>query len=277
MSLGAMSVGLIAIAATVLVGVVVVALLPRAPGLDLPPPPPPAPPTWTLTLPAGQPPATVQQLFNDGVAAMRRRRSSEALRAFYRVLLMENGNRAAERWSFTAGEHLMLDTLELRLDETRADRVARESARDALLERWPRRKVAKELKESFRDDPVVLAKTGWAPSQAEANLARLIDRAFTDANAGRLEQAAASFDEAYQRTRNPALEQRASFGRESVRRELARRVAEDWRRGIDAETRGDAGGARAAFERVLALDPANPSARARLNYLGGAPSVVSTP
>lgn len=274
-SLGVMSVGIIALAATVLVGLITVLTWPSTTGLDLPPQPEPAPPSWTLTLPPNPPPATVSTLFNDGVAAMRRRHSSEALRAFYRVLLAENGNRAAERWSFTAGEHLMLDTLELRHHETKLDRDARNAARDELLAKWPRRKAARELRARFRDDPVVLAKTGWPPSQAEANLARTIDRAIIDANAGRLVDAANAFDDVYSRTQNPTLEQRATFGRQSVRRDLAKLVAADWRAGIDAQARGHLDEARAAYQRVLALDPTNPSAKARLSDLGGAaPSVT---
>ena len=276
-AVGTLGVGLISLPIPLVAGVALVLWAPRQRAAELPPVPPPAPPAWQLEMPAGQAPATVGELFDEGVAAMRERKSSAALRAFYRVLLQEPGNRAAERWSFTAGEHLMLDTLEQRLAERRAQEGTRVAQRDQHLEKWPARGAARVLRRDYRDDPVVLARTGWAPSERERELVRDVDAAIRSANAGAWASAVTGFEAVLDQTRNPALAERARFGRDVARRALAREVVDPWRLGIQAELAGDLDTAREAFRRVLDVDPLNPSARVRQATLGEGPATPDDP
>lgn len=276
LAMGSLSVALLAVAAAVLVAAGTFALLPGRSGVALPPTPKPLPPSWTLDLPADAPTKTVDELFEDGVSAMKQRQSGDALRSFYRVLLTQKGNRAAERWSFTAGEHLMLDTLENRLTETERERSERERERDALLDEYPRRDAAAALRERFRDDPAVLSRTGWNPSAAEAALSKELDVAFTKANAGEWAASRDGFAAVLAKTRNGVLTQRASFGLSMARRSLAGAVSTTWRLGVEAENRGDLDEARDLYRRVLTIDPNNASARARMSYLGAQPAAGRT-
>ncbi|MFK7929001.1 MAG: FHA domain-containing protein [Myxococcota bacterium] len=272
LAMGSLSVGMLALAAAILVGAGALLLMPRSNAVPLPPVPTPLPPSWTLDLDPATADLSVDQLFDEGVDDMRNRRSAPALAAFYRILLVEKGNRAAERWSFTAGEHLMLDTLENRLKETEAERTSRERSRDALLARYPRRDATEDLRERFRDDPAVLTRTGWNPSASEAALSKQLDAAIAKANAGDWTTARDGFEEVLGTTKNGVLTKRASFGLGAARRALADAVSTDWRLGVEAENRGDLVEAREAFRRVLAIDTKNPSARARLSYLGAQPA-----
>lgn len=271
MSLGALSVALLAVAATVALGVGLMMTVPRSGAFEPPAFPEPHPPTWTLKLPAGLPSATVGDLFDEGVAAMREKRTEDALQAFYRVLLVEPGNRSAERWSFTAGEHLMLNTLQQRLDEMRTAEAARVSERDALLADFPKRRAAKALREAFRDDPVVLSRTGWAPSSAENALAGQVDEALEAAESGDPSAAVASLGEVLRKTQHPVIARRARFAQEALRRSIALEVALQWRRGVNAQLDGDLDAAREAYQAVLTVDPRHTSSRIRLRNLGGSP------
>lgn len=247
---------------------ITVLVRPRKPSVSLLPIPEPSPPAWTLDPSVPAPTGSVESLFEQGVDAMRRAQAAPALRAFREILVQDPGNRAAERWSFTAGEHLMLDHMKSLMEAERLDRERREATRDGLLAKLPGRAPKKALKEQFRDDPVVLARMGWMPSQVEGRLARDLDAAFKLANEGDHGGALQIFARVLGETQNPALFQRARFGQQAVRRALSAQVAADWRAGVSAELNGKVTEAREAYRRVLAIDRDNPSARARLLKLG---------
>jgi len=269
LGLGALTVGLLSVAAALFVLAGVVAVSRTASPTGLLPDKPPLPPGWTLGGPA--PEGSVAELFDQGEDAMRQDAPDRALRAFRQILVLDKGNRAAERWSFAAGEHLMLDHMYERLEARQTERTAQEAERDRLLERAPRRDAMHALRHQFRDDPIVLTRMGWAPSKDEAELARELDRAYGLANADQPAEARDIFADVLQRSQNPAVLTRARFGLQAARKELAARVAADWRAGVEAERRADLPAARAAYRRVLAIDRDNPSARVRLGYLGSGP------
>ncbi len=269
-SIGFVGVALMTLTATLAVGVVVLLLLPRAPALPIPPERPVRPPPWRVEVAADAPNLTVAALFEQGVASMRAHQPGPALTAFYRVLLLEPGNRAAERLSYTAGEHLLIGSLEGTLQTNSAARAARDAERDALISQLPRRSAAAALRDQFRDDPLVLATTGWGPSAAEAEVATRIDEATALANDGRWTEASSAFAEALRQTRNPALLERARFGRSGVRLRLAQAAASAWRAGVEAERRGDLERAKADYSLALERDPTHVSARLRLAALAGA-------
>jgi pSer/pThr/pTyr-binding forkhead associated (FHA) protein len=265
-SLGALAVALIALTGTLIVGLAVMIVVLR-PASPIPKDPPPRPPAWTVN----EPPIAdlpVPELFDQGVEAMRRREPGAALGAFWRVLVKEPGNPAAERWSFTAGEHLVLDTLETQFDQALAARRTREAERDGWLAEYPKATARDALREKHRDDPSVLARTGWTPSANEAQMARDLDQALLAANGGAWADAHAAIQDIARRTQNPALRERSRFAASATRRELARRVAPVWRAAIEHERAGRLNEAREGYQAVLALDPRNPSATVRLAALG---------
>ncbi len=269
LGLGAVTIGLVCVAASLMVLAGVVAFSLRSQGVQLLPEPRPLPPAWTLSTSVQG--TDVAALFAKGEDAMRQDRPEEALRTFHRILVIDPGNRAAERWSFAAGEHLMLDHMQARLDARAAERKASEAERDALLQRLPKQDAVHSLRHAFRDDPVVLTRMGWAPSKKEADLARQLDRAYTLANTGDTLTARDVFLDVLRESQNPAVIERARFGLRAARQELASQAAADWRLGVEAELARDLPAARAAYRRVLAIDQANPSAKARLGYLGSGP------
>lgn len=267
-SLGFVAVGLISLASVLALGIGILLVLgPRGPSVPLPENPPVAPPTWSLKLSNEGGDPSVDELFKRGVASMKERDPGKALEAFYQVLLIEPGNRAAERLSYTAGEHLVLQSMESVMTEARSERTKLEAERDELLKAWPRSSAKKALSERFRDDPVVLKRTNWPPSETETKIAASLDSAMRLANEGEWTKAIETFDEALTATRNPALRERAHLGKTSARRALSASVASYWRDGVTAQAQGDLIRARAAFDKVLELDPHNPSAKARLAKL----------
>jgi pSer/pThr/pTyr-binding forkhead associated (FHA) protein len=269
-SIGFVGVALLTLTATLATGLLVLLLLPKGPTIHVPTQAPPKPPTWTVS--GARADASVEQLFADGIAAMRARKPGDALPSFHRVLVLEPGNRAAERLSYTAGEHLLASALEAEMRAATTAKSALDAERDALLAAWPRRAAAAALQERFRDDPLVLATTGWTPSAAEVELAARIDEAIKLGNEGRWPEARSGFEEALRQTRNPVLKERARLGRDAARLALARAASSAWRAGVAKEHAGDVAGARSAYERALVHDPTQAAARIRLARLpAGAP------
>ncbi|TVQ93618.1 MAG: FHA domain-containing protein [Deltaproteobacteria bacterium] len=267
-SLGFVAVGLVTLASTLIVGIAVLLLVgPRGGGLPLPADPPPSPPSWELTLSQPQPDATVTQLFDRGVQQMRKRDPAKALEAFYQVLVVDPGNRAAERLSYTAGEHVVVAAMEQVMKANREERTKSDAERDELLRTWPRASSKRALKERFRDDPIVLKRTGWPPSEHEVNIASNIDNAMKLANEGSWAEAVETFAAVLDTTNDPVLKDRARLGQLAARRSLAAATAGYWREGVAAQVQGDFIRAKAAFDKVLELDPNNPSALARQDLL----------
>lgn len=266
-SVGFAAVAVLALAATILVGLAALLLLPPQPVGLLAEAPEPSPPTWHLELDASRPNATVSELFEQGVQHMRGREPGPALEAFYQVLLAEPGNRAAERLSYTAAEHLLLSKLEKDVNRAAAAREAYEAERDELLEAWPRRSAASALAERFRDDPVVIARTGWEASEDEIAVTAAIDEGIRLAQDGSWVKARAQLDDAMAKTRNPALRDRASIGKAAAAQRLTRQIAPHWTAGVIAEIQGDHDRARSHYQRVIERDPAHVSAQLRLERL----------
>jgi tetratricopeptide (TPR) repeat protein len=234
----------------------------------------PMPPSWTLQLPPGLPAAPVDQLFTEGIEALREGETRKALESFYRALQADPGNPSAERLSFAAGEFMVMDALETEMKAAADARVAYEQDRDDLLERAEYRGrrgflARKELTERFGDDPVVLDTLNWrTPEAVEARQARAAE-AVKLANEEKWAEAYAAYQEVLAEAKDPVLKDRARAGIKSARRELARLVATRWQQAVAAEAQGSLDSARSLYRQILEVDPANPSARLRLERLGG--------
>lgn len=268
-SIGFIGIALLTLTATVVLGLGILLLQPRPAAVPLPPELATAPPTWSVPLPSGAASATVPELFDSGVQHLKARRAGPALQAFYGMLTQDPGNQVAQRLSYAAGEYVLVDALEKHMRASIDERTTRDAERDALLGEYPRRQAATSLYERFRDDPVVLARTGWSPSEAEREIATRIDEAYRLAHEGRWPEAQSGFTEALRDTNNPVLKERARVGRDAARWQLARQSATAWRAGVVAERNGDLTAAQQSYRQALERVPTHASARIRLERLTG--------
>lgn len=262
-------VGLVALVAALAVVIGILAVYPTGPQR---PELEPTPPDWVLQLPGGLPQATITELFEQGIAAMRERENRDALEAFYRALTADPGNTTAERLAFVAGEFVVLDAIEPQLREDASARLTREARRDSLLEEAPKRtargrRAQATLEEEYREDPLVIEAMGWEPGpETVAAKARIDEAAALEAEED-WAAAAAVYDEVLAVTRDPSLRKTATARQRIAQRELAREVAVDWRAGIEHESWGRLDEARSHYQRVLEVDPGNVSIRLRLERL----------
>lgn len=232
------------------------------------------PPTWTLAIPdAPAPdPASADKLFETGMQAMRQHDHRAALQAFYLALKARPNDPASERFAFVAGEYVVLGALRPALDAQARAAEARERRRIELLDEARHsgrrgRIAADTLASEFRDDPTVQKAMGWGPSARTRKLQERIAAAAVALTRENWADAAAIYADVLAKTHDPPTRQTARGGLKVARRELARGCAEEWRAGILAEAGGKLDEARAHYQKVLALDPGNPSARLHLARL----------
>lgn len=230
------------------------------------------PPGWHVELPGGLPSSDVKTLQTQGMEALRKGDNKTALVDFFRILQAEPGKASAERLAFAAGEYLVLEQLQVELKANGEARVAREKKRDDLLKvalgSTPAKRAATDtLAAEFRDDAVVVEKMSWTPSEASLKVTASLTDAAAKQDHNAWADAARVYREVYLETRDPAARQASRAGMKATRRELAREIGLDWRKGVVAMADGDDAAARAAFETVKKTDPDNPSVRLRAGAL----------
>lgn len=230
------------------------------------------PPGWHLELPGGLPSSDVKTLQTEGMEALRKGDNKTALVDFYRILLAEPGKASAERLAFAAGEYLVLEQLQVELKANGEARVLREKKRDDLLKvalgsSSAKRSASDTLAAEFRDDPVVVEKMSWTPSEAALKVTAALTDAASKQDNNAWSDAARAYRDVYLTTHDPSARKTARAGLKATRRELAREVGLEWRRGVVAMADGEVVAARASFETVKKLDPDNPSVRLRAGAL----------
>lgn len=233
---------------------------------------PPRPPAWHLDLPGGLESAPANELFGTGVTRLSEGDYRGALEDFYRVLDADPGHRSADRFAFAAGERLVLDTMQRHLEQQIAAQKAREAERSKLLRDSRRsgrvrRNAQAALEERFREDPVVIEAMGWKPTERLVALERKTEEAAELLDKLSYAEAAARYQEVLDGSRDPALRKTAAAGLKVSQREIARGHAETWRRAVLAEATGSPDDARPLFQELASADPANVSARLRLERL----------
>lgn len=232
-------------------------------------PPPPAlqahPTAWALNLPAGLEGGTTDSMFRAGVEKMKKEDHRGALQDFYRVLQADPGSRNAKKFALAAGEVVVLESLEGWLVQEARAKKEHEARRDTLLSRVRRggrlgRNAEDELEEKFRDDPVVIEKMGWEPTDEMVAREKAAEDAAQALATERYGEAVDKYQLVLEGSRQSSERVQALAGLKTCRRELARNVAVDWRKAVMAWALGNEAAAKAGFESVLKEDPTNPSA-----------------
>ena len=252
-----------AVLAVGVVAVIVVALVMTRP--DPLPVIVPHPLAWSLDLPGGLESASADALFEAGVAKMRDGKNREALQDFYRVLTADAANMPAEKFSFAAGELMVLDALSEHHKHVTKARKDQDARRDKLLRDTRRsgragRDARAAIEEQFRNDPKAIEEMGWKKTPAAVALEKALAEA-TELNAAqKYVEADKKFRKVLKETQDPAVRKAALAGLTVCQRELARTVAVSWHEAIMLEATGQPG-SQAKFEEVLSAHSTNPSAK----------------
>ncbi len=225
-------------------------------------------PAWALDLPGGLESASADSLFEDGVAKMRDGKNREALQDFYRVLTADPANASAEKFSFAAGELMVLDALAARHKQVVKARKEREARRDKLIRDAKRsgrtgRTAKATLEAEFRDDPTAMAEMGWAKTEAAIALDKTLAEAADSSAAEAYNDADEKYRKVLAESKDSTLWKTAAAGMKVCQRELARGIAVPWSEAVMLEATGTAG-AQPKFEEVLSAHPTNASVKLHL-------------
>jgi hypothetical protein len=196
-----------------------------------------------------------------------------ALQNFYRVLLADPDNASGKKFAFAAGEHLVVEALDMQFKNAKQKRDVEVKERDKLLKKWKKgdrnaKDYKKELKEKYPSDPVVITSLKLEDSPAVRTLKKhLIDGAENMTNQ-RYQKAAKDYETVLAASRNEEMRKTALSGLRSAQRELARQVQTTWADAVIAEAKGNQAKARVGFHNVAQIDPDNHSARLHSAKLG---------
>lgn len=226
------------------------------------------PPRWALALPNGLPGVSVTKLFDEGTAAMQGGDNRLALQNFYRVLFYDQGNSAAKKFAFAAGERLVVSSLKTEFDAVAAAKASRDVERDRLLKAKDNAKNRAVLEEQYGDDPAVRAALGLGISTQDQALQSRMVEATNFAAASSWGEAAKAYREVLVGTQDPKLRETVQMGYSSALQQLARSTSSDWRAAVGASVRGDREAARAAFTKVNEKDPGNISYKVHTAVFG---------
>ncbi len=190
----------------------------------------------------------------------------------YRVLESDPGNPLAESFAFGAGEMLLLDKLEEKLQKDALTLGTLHKERDELIAVALRggaagQRAERTLQTKHRDDPKVLSALGWTPSEELRALRRLNADGADAAKRGKHVIAARNFRQVLGKARDTETRRAAIVGVQNAERELARAAAVAWRQAVLAQARGDQAAARDAFAQVMKADEHNVSARLHLGRI----------
>lgn len=221
---------------------------------------------WKLDLPGGLPGGSTDGTFNAGIEKMKQRDYRGALLDFYRVLDADPGSHMARKFALVAGEVVVLDHLGAHLAQESRERAEVNARRDLLIDRAKRggklgKAAEATLIEEFREDPVAIKAMNWEPTEAMVARAEAKKRAAAALSTEDYAAAAKDYELVLAGSTEADERIQALASLKTCRRELARQVSAEWSAAALAEGLGDAEGAAAAFERVKAVDPANPCAR----------------
>ncbi|MCO4745970.1 MAG: FHA domain-containing protein [Proteobacteria bacterium] len=208
------------------------------------------------------------QLFELGRTAIENSKPDEAFAAFSHVLSKKPGDPSAERFALLAAEFQVLDQLQGTMESRALERETIAAKRDALFEvtltRTARaRRAVQVIRAEYRADPLAQAHMGWDRTDEQTALVERLD----EANALLIQGNAYPAMKLYRSIEAEAVHEdtlaSARAGMVRARKLQAEEVASRWRRGVLAQSAGDGAAAKAEFQKVLDMDPKNPSIAVR--------------
>jgi pSer/pThr/pTyr-binding forkhead associated (FHA) protein len=230
---------------------------------------PPRPPRWELKLPAGLPDATAETLLADGRTKLSAGEHRDALEDFYRVVVEVPEQRAANTLAVTAGQYLVLESLQKAFSNHAAAELERIAERDRLLTtfrtgpRTPSREAWNQLKRKFKDDPLVIEALGLEPPASVAQLEKSLAEAEEKVRVQKYDDAVVLYEKVLEESSDPAKRLEVVKRLQAASSEVARLSAPAWTEAVMAERASPEEG-KAKLLALLAEHPSNPSVQIHL-------------
>lgn len=226
----------------------------------------PRPPRWELKVPPGRPAATDEQLVASGQSKLGAGDHRGALEDLYRVVVKAPDNTAAKTLAVTAGEYLVLESLQKAFSDHLAEEVERNAERDRLLEvaRKGSRTQALEaknlLKRKFKEDPKVIDALDLVRPDSLVAIERSLALADEKLKVQKFDEAEVEYARVLEESRDPKQRLKAIEGHWMAANEVARLSQTVWSDAVVAERR-QPDTAKAKFAALLSEHPSNPSAQ----------------
>lgn len=223
-------------------------------------------PRWELKVPAGLPPASDEQLIAAGQQALSKGEHRAALENFYRVVSLHPENRAANTLAVTAGEYLVLDSLQKAFSDHAAAELERIADRDRLLDvarKGPRTQALEarnQLKRKYKEDPVVIEALQLVRPDSLEALDRSVALAEEKVKVQKYDDAVELYESILVDSHDPKQRVEVVKGLRVAASEVARLSAPAWTDAVVLE-RKDPDQGRARFAALLEEHPSNPSAQ----------------
>lgn len=225
----------------------------------------PRPPRWELKLPPGRATAVGEQLLADGQEKLTAGDHRGALEDFYRVVVERPDDRLANTLAVTAGEALVLETLQKAFSENAANEAERIRERDRLLrtaESGPRTQALEAknvLKRKFKEDQQVIEALQLDRPASLVEMDQALAEAKKKVSAQQFDDAVILYEKVLEEATDPARRLAVVKDRQVAATEVARRSASAWTDAVMTE-RLDAAQGKEKFLALLDDHPSNPSA-----------------
>lgn len=244
-----------------------------------------APLNWNLDLPA-MPESTNKQLIDEAMAKAAAAEYRITLQNLYRVLQAQPDDPTAKKFSAFAGEMMVIEALEKDLASRLAAERVRVEERDRLLgdlrdrRLGVRNRAKSKLRNSYREDPVVLAYNEknprefngvWGLTNRQQNQRDQLQRMEREVSTGQYEKAIRTGQRLLEDSNDEALRNTVRTQLDAAEKPLAEKVAIAWRSGVMSAATGKKELAITDLETLLTVNQHNRSAELRLEDLRSRP------
>lgn len=229
----------------------------------------PRPPRWELKVPAGRPDAAADQLLAAGRDKLSQGDHKGALEDFYRVVVELPEQRAANTLAVTAGQYLVLESLQKAFSDHAAQEIDRTAERDRLLRiaksgpRTPSLEAQNQLKRKFREDPVVVTALGLEPPDSVVQIGKALAEAEEKVKVQKYDDAVVLYEKVLEDSTDPSQRLDVVKKLSAASTEVARLSAPAWTDAVMTE-RSDPALGKEKFLALLAEHPSNPSVQVHL-------------
>jgi pSer/pThr/pTyr-binding forkhead associated (FHA) protein len=230
---------------------------------------PARPPRWELKVPAGLPNTPDEQLLASGQSKLSSGDSRGALEDFYRVVVARPDNRAANTLAVTAGEYLVLESLQKAFSDHAAAELDRLAERDRLLktvQKGPRTQALEAknmLRRKYKEDPVVIEALELVRPDSLVALDRSLALAEEKLKVQKFDDAVVLYEKLLADSDDPARRIDVLKHLQLASTEVARQSSAAWTDAVVTE-RNDAAIGRQKFLALLSEHPSNASAQIHL-------------